>query len=68
MVVLIHPNVPDHKLAFEKGSWKACVLLPWFGSVGGSAGGGRRAIKFNGWVRESTELRVTLTAPSPISD
>ena len=68
MVVLIHPNVLDHKLAFEKGSWKACVLLPglvrWEGS--GRWWAARDQVQLD-VVRESTELRVTLTAPSPVS-
>lgn len=34
MVVLIHPNILDHKLAFEKGFVEGVRPYAWFGSVG----------------------------------
>ncbi|MEQ1628026.1 MAG: hypothetical protein ABL965_11585 [Nitrospira sp.] len=34
MVVLIHPNILDHKLAFEKGFVEGVRSYAWFGSVG----------------------------------
>jgi hypothetical protein len=33
MVVLIHPNILDHKLAFEKGFVQGVRPFAWFGSV-----------------------------------
>ena len=35
MVVLIHPNILDHKLAFEKGFVEGVRPYAWFGSVQG---------------------------------
>lgn len=68
MVVLIHPNVLDHKLAFEKGFVEGVRPSAWFGSVGGFGRwwAARDQVQLD-VVRESTELRVTLTAPSPVS-
>jgi hypothetical protein len=43
MVVLIHPNILDHKLAFEKGFVEGVRPYAWFGSMEDSVDGGWRA-------------------------
>lgn len=68
VVVLIHPNVLDHKLAFEKGFVEGVRSSAWFGSVGefGRWWAARNQVQLD-VVREAAELRVTLTAASPVA-
>ena len=68
MVVLIHPNVLDHKLAFERGFVEGVRPYAWFGSVGefGRWWAARNQVELD-VMRDSTGLRVTLTAPSPLT-
>ncbi len=67
-VVLIHPNILDHKLAFEKGFVEGVRSFAWFGSVG----------QFGDWwaardqvgievVRMAGHFRVELTIPRALS-
>ncbi len=68
VVVLIHPNILDHKLAFEKGFVEGVRPYAWFGSVRefGQWWAARNQAEVD-VVRESTAMRITLTAPSPVA-
>ncbi len=68
VVVLIHPNILDHKLAFEKGFVEGVRPYAWFGSVGefGRWWAARNQVELD-VVQASTDMRVTLTAPSPVT-
>ncbi len=68
MVVLIHPNILDHKLAFEKGFVEGVRPSAWFGSVK----------EFGRWwaARNRVQLdvaqggrggTVTITTPEPVA-
>ncbi|MCS6293673.1 MAG: hypothetical protein H8J66_11420 [Nitrospira sp.] len=68
MVVLIHPNILDHKLAFEKGFVEGVRPYAWFGSVR----------EFGRWwaARNHVQLDVaqggrvgtiTITTPEPVA-
>lgn len=67
-VVLIHPNILDHKLAFEKGFVEGVRPYAWFGSVGefGRWWAARNKVEID-VVRDSTTLRMTMTAPQPVA-
>lgn len=68
MVVLIHPNILGHKLAFEKGFVEAVRPYAWFGSIGefGRWWSARNQVEVD-VVREATVMRVTLTVPQPVA-
>mgnify|MGYP001591753901 FL=1 len=68
MVVFIHPNILDHKLAFEKGFVEGVRPYAWFGSVR----------EFGRWwaARDHVQLdvaqgervgTVTITTPEPVA-
>ena len=68
VVVLIHPNILDHKLAFEKGFVEGVRPYAWFGSVR----------EFGRWwearnqvgidvARDSGGLQVTMMVPHPVA-
>ena len=64
VVVLIHPNVLDHKLAFEKGFVEGVRPYAWFGSVGefGPWWAARNRVEVD-VVRDAAAMRVTLNVP-----
>ena len=64
VVVLIHPNVLDHKLAFEKGFVEGVRPYAWFGSVGefGRWWAARNRVEVD-VVRDADAMRVTLNVP-----
>ena len=64
VVVLIHPNVLDHKLAFEKGFVEGVRPYAWFGSVGefGRWWAARNRVEVD-VVRDAAAMRVTLNVP-----
>lgn len=64
VVVLIHPNVLDHKLAFEKGFVEGVRTYAWFGSVGefGRWWAARNRVEVD-VVRDADAMRVTLNVP-----
>ncbi|HNA85562.1 MAG TPA: hypothetical protein PLB04_08345 [Nitrospira sp.] len=64
VVVLIHPNVLDHKLAFEKGFVEDVRPYAWFGSVGefGRWWAARNRVEVD-VVRDAAAMRVTLNVP-----
>ena len=64
VVVLIHPNVLDHKLAFEKGFVEGVRPYAWFGSVGNSGRwwAARNRVEVD-VVRDAAAMRVTLNVP-----
>jgi len=64
VVVLIHPNVLDHKLAFEKGFVEGVRTYAWFGSVGefGRWWAARNRVEVD-VVRDAAAMRVTLNVP-----
>lgn len=66
MVVLIHPNVLDHKLTFEKGFVEGVRPYAWFGSVGefGRWWAARNQVQID-VVHDAASMRVILTAPQP---
>ena len=68
VVVLIHPNVLDHKLAFEKGFVEGVRPYAWFGSVGefGQWWAARNRVEVD-VVRDLTAMRVTLNVPASLS-
>ncbi len=68
VVVLIHPNVLDHKLAFEKGFVEGVRPYAWFGSVGefGRWWAARNQVQVD-VARDLAGMRVTLTVPSPVA-
>ena len=68
VVVLIHPNILDHKLAFERGFVEGVRPYAWFGSVR----------EFGRWwearnqvgidvTRDPGGLQVTMTVPHPVA-
>ncbi len=68
VVVLIHPNILDHKLAFEKGFVEGVRPYAWFGSVGefGRWWAARNQVNVD-VARDSAAMRVTLKVPSPVA-
>ena len=64
VVVLIHPNVLDHKLAFEKGFVEGVRPYAWFSSVGefGRWWAARNRVEVD-VVRDAAAMRVTLNVP-----
>ncbi len=68
VVVLIHPNILDHKLAFEKGFVKGVRPYAWFGSVGelGRWWAARNQVEID-VARDSATMRVTTIAPQPVA-
>ncbi|MGC3974015.1 MAG: hypothetical protein QM771_06480 [Nitrospira sp.] len=64
VVVLIHPNMLDHKLAFEKGFVEGVRSYAWFGSVGefGRWWSARNRVEVD-VARDPTAMRVTLNVP-----
>ncbi|HQV10883.1 MAG TPA: hypothetical protein PKW52_06065 [Nitrospira sp.] len=64
VVVLIHPNILDHKLAFEKGFVEGVRPYAWFGSVGefGRWWAARNRVEVD-VARDPTGMRVTLKVP-----
>jgi hypothetical protein len=68
MVVLIHPNILDHKLAFEKGFVEGVRPYAWFGSMGefGRWWAARNQVEVD-VVREATVMCITLTVPQPVA-
>lgn len=65
VVVLIHPNILDHKLAFEKGFVEGVRPYAWFGSVGefGRWWAARNRVEVD-VARDQTGMRVTLKVPA----
>ncbi|MBX3369472.1 MAG: hypothetical protein KF793_03700 [Nitrospira sp.] len=65
VVVLIHPNILDHKLAFEKGFVEGVRPYAWFGSVGefGRWWAARNRVEVD-VARDPTGMRVTLKVPA----
>lgn len=68
VVVLIHPNILDHKLAFEKGFVEGVRPYAWFGSVGefGRWWAARNRVEVD-VARDPTALRVTLQVPASMA-
>lgn len=68
VVVLIHPNILDHKLAFEKGFVEGVRPYAWFGSVGefGRWWAARNQVEVD-VTQEATTLHVTMTVPQPVA-
>ena len=68
VVVLIHPNVLDHKLAFEKGFVESVRPYAWFGSVGefGRWWAARNRVEVD-VLRDPTGMRVTLKVPASMA-
>ena len=67
-VVLIHPNILDHKLAFEKGFVEGVRPYAWFGSIAqfGQWWAARNQVQLD-VAQEAAFFRVTITAPQPLS-
>ena len=68
VVVLIHPNILDHKLAFEKGFVEGVRPYAWFGSVGefGRWWAARNRVEVD-VARDPTAMRVTLEVPASVA-
>jgi len=68
VVILIHPNILDHKLAFEKGFVEAVRPYAWFGSVGefGRWWAARNRVEID-VARDPTAMRVTLKVPISVA-
>ena len=68
VVVLIHPNILDHKLAFEKGFVEGVRPYAWFGSVGefGRWWAARNRVEVD-VARDSSMMRVTVKAPAAVA-
>ena len=68
VVVLIHPNILDHKLAFEKGFVEGVRPYAWFGSVGefGRWWAARNSVAVD-VARDSSTMRVTVKAPVAVA-
>lgn len=68
VVVLIHPNILDHKLAFEKGFVEGVRPYAWFGSVGefGRWWAARNRVEVD-VTRDPKSLRVTLKVPTSVA-
>lgn len=68
VVVLIHPNILDHKLAFEKGFVEGVRPYAWFGSVGefGRWWAARNRVEVD-VARDTTSMRVTLKVPTSLA-
>lgn len=68
LVVLIHPNVTDHKLQFEKQFVAALRQRAWFGTVQefGEFWSARDQVQVD-VEPQAAQLRVALTVPKPIS-
>ncbi|MBI4000260.1 MAG: hypothetical protein HY348_00550 [Nitrospira defluvii] len=68
VVVLIHPNILDHKLAFEKGFVEGVRPYAWFGSVGefGRWWAARNQVEID-VARDAATMRVMVTAPKPVA-
>jgi len=68
VVVLIHPNILDHKLAFEKGFVKGVRPYAWFGSVGefGRWWAARNRVEVD-VARDATAMRVTVKVPTALA-
>ena len=67
-VVLIHPNILDHKLAFEKGFVEGVRPYAWFGSVGefGRWWAARNRVEVD-VAQKAKTLHVTMTVPQPVA-
>jgi hypothetical protein len=67
MVVLIHPNILDHKLAFEKGFVEGVRSYAWFGSVRefGRWWAARNQVKLD-VAQDATSLTVTIASPESV--
>jgi hypothetical protein len=68
LVVLIHPNITDHKLQFEKQFVEALRQRAWFGTVRefGEFWTARDQVQVD-VERQSAQLHVVLAAPKPVS-
>ena len=68
VVVLIHPNILDHKLAFEKGFVEGVRPYAWFGSVRefGRWWAARNQVEVD-VTRGPTSMQVTMTVPQPVA-
>ncbi|MCW5797066.1 MAG: hypothetical protein KIT40_01080 [Nitrospira sp.] len=68
VVVLIHPNILDHKLAFEKGFVEGVRPYAWFGSVRefGRWWAARNRVEVD-VARDPTAMRVTLKVPVSVA-
>ncbi|MDR4478589.1 MAG: hypothetical protein R3B37_02400 [Nitrospira sp.] len=68
VVVLIHPNILDHKLAFEKGFVDGVRPYAWFGSVGefGRWWAARNQVEID-VTRDSTSMSVTMSVPTSMA-
>lgn len=68
VVVLIHPNILDHKLVFEKGFVEGVRSYAWFGSMGefGQWWARRNRVEVD-VARDSTGMRVTLKVPVAVA-
>ena len=66
-VVLIHPNILDHKLAFEKGFVEGVRPYAWFGSVSqfGQWWGARNSVQVD-VERDGSAYVVKLEIPQPL--
>lgn len=67
-VVLIHPNILDHKMAFEKGFVEGVRPYAWFGSVAqfGQWWAARNQVQLD-VSPGATELRVEISAPQSVA-
>lgn len=68
MVVLIHPNILDHKLAFEKGFIEGVRPYAWFGSVRefGRWWAARNQVQLD-VAQGERSVTVTVTTPEPVA-
>ncbi|HRC43080.1 MAG TPA: hypothetical protein PLT27_03430 [Nitrospira sp.] len=68
VVVLIHPNILDHKLAFERGFVEGVRPYAWFGSVRefGRWWAARNQVGID-VTRDSATMRVTVTVPQSMA-
>lgn len=67
-VVLIHPNILDHKMAFEKGFVEGVRPYAWFGSVGqfGRWWAARNLVQLD-VARHASTVTVAITASESIA-
>lgn len=68
VVVLIHPNILDHKLVFEKGFVEGVRPYAWFGSVRefGRWWAARNQVEVD-VTRDPTGMQVRMTVPQPMT-
>lgn len=68
VVVLIHPNILDHKLSFEKGFVEGVRPYAWFGSVRefGRWWAARNQVGID-VMHDTAGMQVTMTVPEPMA-